>query len=261
MTVEDDRRYRRPRSRSIRADVVVINHPVVAGVGDWQVAPPARASRRRRSPGLRSASAPQFTLCLTVYSVLQSSLPMHLSPHDAAAALADIENARAAMRRAIREQRGHAHFWIWGATWVLMPLSAQLFGDDFARNFWWFTVPAAILSARVAATQATRVRIPGDRQYFAMLAALIVFGGVFLIVLRVLPDMKTLYAYICLLVMQSYVIGGIWADTYLMWVGLIISALIIVGLLWFTSFFWIWMAVFGGGALIATGYYVRDYWR
>jgi hypothetical protein len=188
-------------------------------------------------------------------------MPLQVSPQEAAAALADIDRTRAAMRHAIREQRGHVHFWIWGAAWAAMPLSAQLFGDDFARHFWIFSVVAGVFSGRVAAVQATRVRMPANNQFFAMMGVLIAFSVIFLLVLRVLPNMKTLYAYICLVIMQSYVVAGLWTDRYLLWVGILISALILLGLWFFPGIFWLWMAFFGGGALIATGFYVRDYWH
>ena len=63
-------------------------------------------------------------------------MPLNLSPQEAAAALTEIDQTRATMRRVVREHRGHVHFWIWGASWVAMPLSAQLFGEDFCRHFW-----------------------------------------------------------------------------------------------------------------------------
>jgi hypothetical protein len=61
--------------------------------------------------------------------------------------------------------------------------------------------------------------------------------------------------------MLCYVIAGIWFDLYLLWLGLIIAALILVGLFVFSAFFWLWIAVFGGGTLILTGVYVRYFWR
>jgi hypothetical protein len=188
-------------------------------------------------------------------------MPLQLSPHEAASALADIDQARAAMRHVIREHRGHLHFWIWGAIWIAMPLSAVFFGDGFVRHFWIFSVVGIAASGRVAAAQATRVRMPANAQFFGMMTALIVFAALFLLVLRVMPDMKTLYAYICLVIMQSYVVAGLWTDTYLLWVGLLISALILVGLFFFPGIFWLWMAFFGGGSLIGTGFYVRHFWR
>ena len=69
-----------------------------------------------------------------------------LTPEQAAAALADVEQARLAMRRAIRDHRGHYHLWIWGGTWVAMPLTAHFGGDHAARYFLWICAVGAVLS-------------------------------------------------------------------------------------------------------------------
>ena len=61
---------------------------------------------------------------LTDYSALQSNLPCppNYPLQEAGALLADVETTRAAMRRVIREHRGHYHLWIcWGAAWIAMP--------------------------------------------------------------------------------------------------------------------------------------------
>ena len=61
--------------------------------------------------------------------------------------------------------------------------------------------------------------------------------------------------------MQAYVVAGLWTDTYLLWAGLLVTVLVLAGVVLFPAIFWIWMAVCGGGTLIATGFYVRHGWR
>jgi hypothetical protein len=81
-------------------------------------------------------------------------------------------------------------------------------------------------------------------------------------VLRVsFEDARSLYAYCCLVAMLTYVIAGLWTDTYLLWVGLAVAALVLTGLFLLPGIFWIWMAIFGGGTLVLTGFYVRHFWR
>lgn len=188
---------------------------------------------------------------------------MQLSAQEAAAALADVETARLAMRHAIRAHRGHYHLWIWGATWVAMPLAAHFAGERAFRYFFMIILPAAILSGWVGFSQSRQVRLPSNAnlRIFGVIAALLVFGALFPFVLHARPESKALYAYNCLIAMQVYVITGLWADNYLLWLGLAITALILLGLFVFPAVFWIWMAVFGGGSLIGTGFYVRHYWR
>ena len=188
-------------------------------------------------------------------------MPLQLSPQEAAAALAHVEDARGAMRRAIRAHRGHLHLWIWGAAWIAMPLSAQVWGDRAAIYFWAICLVAGVFSGITGFTQSQQIRMPANVRFVGVIATLVVFAALFPFVLRAPPDVRTLYAYISLVAMQGYVIAGLWTDSYLLWVGIVVSALILAGVFFFPGIFWIWMAIFGGGTLVASGFYVRNYWR
>jgi hypothetical protein len=39
------------------------------------------------------------------------------------------------------------------------------------------------------------------------------------------------------------------------------TAFILVGLFCFAAIFWWWIAIFGGGTLIVSGFYIRYFWR
>jgi hypothetical protein len=185
---------------------------------------------------------------------------MQLTPPDAAAALAEVNRARATMRRAIRANRGHWHLWIWGAAWIVMPLAAQFGGDGAAHWFGLICLPGIIASTVIGLTQARQIKTPLDRRLVAVLTTLFLFAAIFPFVLGVRADARTLYAYLCLVFMQAYVVAGLWTDTYLLWLGLVVTALILAGLFVSPGVFWPWMAVCGGGPLLLTGFYVRYIW-
>jgi hypothetical protein len=186
---------------------------------------------------------------------------MNLSPQEAAAALAEVDSARVAMRRAIRDHRGHFHLWIWGIARIVMPLQAHVYGDPAARWFWAPCLVAGLASAAVGMMQSRQVRQPVNKRFLGAIGALIAFAIAFLFVLQPQPSLKSLYAYECLVVLQAYVIAGLWTDTYLLWLGIAVTALVLIGFFFLPGIFWIWMAIFGGGSLIATGFYVRYFWR
>jgi hypothetical protein len=183
------------------------------------------------------------------------------SPDEAAALLSQIDAARGAMRQAIRAHRGHYHLWIWGAAWIAMPLAAYFGGDAKARFFPLICLAGAILSALTGFTQSRQLRRPVNPRFVSMFGAIWVFGLLFPFVLRTPLEVRTLYAYLCLLAMQSYVVAGLWTDTYLLWVGLVVTLFVLIGLFFFPALFWLWMAIFGGGSLVLTGFYVRHFWR
>jgi hypothetical protein len=185
----------------------------------------------------------------------------HISPEDAAALLSEIDAARSAMRRVVREHRGHYHLWIWGLAWVAMPLTAHLGGDPAARFFPWICLGGVALSILVGFTQGRQIRRRVDSRLIAMLVTVWAFAALFPWVLHAPGNVRVLYTFVCLVAMQSYVIAGLWTDTYLLWVGIVVAALVLIGYFLFPAFFWLWMAAFGGGTLILTGFYVRHFWR
>jgi len=61
--------------------------------------------------------------------------------------------------------------------------------------------------------------------------------------------------------MLAYVVMGLWLDNCMVWLGLGITALTVIGLLLLPGGFFLWMAAMGGGTLIATGLIIRRRWR
>ena len=186
---------------------------------------------------------------------------MQLSSRDAAAALAEIDQARTAMRRAIRTHRGHYYLWIWGVTWIAMSLTAYFLGDSAARYFALICVPGVLASVAVGRFQRRQVAIPGSPRVLGVIGALLVFGALFPFVLHGPSDSRAYFAYSCLICMQAYVVIGLWTDTYLLWLGLVVAGLIMIGFFLPPGIFWLWMAVCAGGPLMLTGFYVRHFWH
>jgi len=174
-------------------------------------------------------------------------------------ALAAIEASKAAMRSAVRASRGHAYLWLWGAIWIIMGLLAQFLGLTGIRWFPWVSLAGVIASLVIGMRQRTTFRLLIDRRFVGVLAATLGFGLGWVAVLGGAPSAKHLFAFIGLLVAQAYVIAGLWFDTYLLKLGLVVAATVLLGLFVFPAYFWIWIAVFGGGTLVASGFYVR-YW-
>src|ERR1043165_3981740 len=134
-------------------------------------------------------------------------MPNEISPQEAGAILAEIETAKATMRRAIREHRGHFHLWIWGAAWIAMPLSAHFGGEDAARYFPWVCFVGGVLSFLTGFTQKRQIRRPGNGRFIAVMATVWAFSALFPFVLRAPFDPRAWYTFWCLVAMQTYVIA------------------------------------------------------
>ena len=187
---------------------------------------------------------------------------MDVSREEAAAALAAIKGANRAARSAFRAHHGHYHLWLWGIVWITMALLAQTRGLAGVRLFPWVSGAGVFASLVIGFLQSGQVRSPVDRRFFGALASLIGFAVLVPLVLQprnITPEIA--FAYTGLVVAQAYVLSGVWFDSYMVWFGLVLAGLILLGLLVFTAYFWIWIAVCTGGAFLLTGFYVRYFWR
>lgn len=186
---------------------------------------------------------------------------MQLSPEEASRALAAIQASRDTMRSTIRSHRGHYHLWLWGLIWIAMAMLAEFRGLAVIRIFPWICLGGTAGSFLLGSIQGARIRGPVDKRFLGVLAAVVVFAAIVPTVLRPPENSPAFFAYGGLVAMLCYVIAGIWFDTYLVWLGLAIAAFILIGLFFFVGLFWWWIAIFGGGTLILTGFYIRFYWR
>ena len=188
---------------------------------------------------------------------------LSVSPENATRALQDIDRSREAMRRAIRAHRGHFHLWLWGSIWISMALAMHFLGEGGTRLLPWFVLAGVVVSTAIGIYQSRQIRVPTDRRFLAALVCLIGFGLLWPILFGAFSapvnDVR-LFAFIALLVMQIYVLAGIWFDSYLLAIGLVVSALILIGLFVFPQVFWVWFAVFCGGPVVLSGFLVR-FWR
>ncbi len=187
-----------------------------------------------------------------------------ISPAEAGRALREVDDSRAAMRRAIRAHRGHLYLWLWGAVWIAMALLVHFLGQRGFDFFPWLIFPAMLLSFAIGAFQNRQIRVPIDKRFLGATAATLGFGFLWPVVLMGSdhsPNEARSFAFICLLVMQIYVLAGIWFDNYLLFIGLLVSALILIGLFFFADVFWLWFAAFCGGPIFLSGFVVRYLWR
>ncbi len=191
-------------------------------------------------------------------------MSLKITPEEAGRALREVESSRAAFRRAIRAHRGHFHLWLWGGIWIAMSLLVHFQGRTGLRLLPWLVIPGFLGSTAIGFLQNRQIKVPIDRRFLAALVCLVVFGLLWPLLCGgftgPLGDERS-FAYFALLVMQIYVLAGIWFDNYLLAIGLGVSALILIGLLVFPSIFWIWFAVFCGGPVVLSGFFVRYLWR
>lgn len=186
---------------------------------------------------------------------------MNITPEEAALSLEQIKASQSAMRRAIRDYRGHVYLWIWGAVWIVTAFLRKL---DFPRFYVtgnWLALAGVAASFAMSFNQARKLRGPIDKRFLAVCAIILVFGyGVWPLFFNMFRTFDLGFGYQELLFMQVYIVAGIWFDNSLLWVGLLVSAVTLIGLLVFPAVFWVAMLL-SGATLVVSGFYVRSRWR
>jgi len=173
--------------------------------------------------------------------------------------------SRTAMRHAIRAHYGHWYLWIWGLIWLAMALLGHFLGPSATPFFNGLCLIGITSSILIGFVQGGQIRAPLDRRFLAALGAFILFGYFVWPVVLGSPHRADafirLFGYSALVPMQAYVLAGIWFDSYLLWIGLLISCSILLGLFIFSAIFWLWFAAFAAVPLILSGFYVRYFMR
>ena len=186
---------------------------------------------------------------------------MNISPEEARAALQEIESSRAAMRGLVRTHRGHLYLWLWGTVWIV---NALINWRDSARGWVagnWISVAALAVTLIFIFGQRRQVRSKFNKRFLSVVATLLVFGyGVWPVLLGPPHSYKAAYALGMLLWIQIFIVAGIWFDNYWLWLGVIMGALVLGGIVFFPGDFWA-CTVLAGALMVGMGCYVRLFWK
>jgi hypothetical protein len=185
---------------------------------------------------------------------------MEISTNEATQALQAIEASKLAMRRAIMASRGPAQLWVWGLAWMAMAIVRKLEYPRFWVTIVWISIIGSVISLTIGILQSGRIRGKIDKRFIAVCSSLLVFGYGIWPQFVAFKGFDSAFAYQMLVWMQLYIVGGIWFDTCLFWVGLLITALVLVGFVCFPTFFWL-AAFLSGAVLLCSGFYIQRSWR
>ena len=200
---------------------------------------------------------------------------MTISKEEARKALQEISNTTELTRRAIIEGCSAPILILWGVIWILCYGASHFFPENGYRA-WLIGAPAGgigswILGMRFQAS----VSSPHDFKIGMTWLVLLVFATVWTFLLMPFGMNITMIdgsgvnaamqrkmgAYGATLPMFLYVVGGMWFGRFFVYLGILITAATLVGYLFISSWFYLWMAVTGGGAFIASGVFIRKFWK
>ncbi|MCK5557648.1 MAG: hypothetical protein KAJ01_04685 [Candidatus Hydrogenedentes bacterium] len=203
---------------------------------------------------------------------------MNVSRDEARETLSQIEDVRQRTKKMVAYAGGDICFIVWGVIWFVGFLSTHFLG--YSRIMWsgiaigsiWFVLVATgiiisiIVEKRRAAVKSTIGKRIGVF-WWLLYAYVYLWIGLLFPFIEVQGRAESVMfwnhfgAIAATIPMFAYVVMGLWLEHFMVWLGLAVTALTILGLFLLQPYFYIWMAVVGGGTLAGTGLFIRNRWK
>ena len=204
--------------------------------------------------------------------------PLSATVDEARAALSEIDSVMASTRIAIAQGPSAPILILWGCIWLVADVTTQYCPEAMAWMWWILDLIGAGGTWLFIARNLNRVKREGSWRYGARYGAF--WGAVFfysILWLNLLvpahwpttsqewidfwPTFRRISAYSHTVPMFAYVIGGLFVGRFFIALGMIVTALVLAGFFWAGDYFFLWLAVTCGGALIFSGVFIRKFWK
>jgi hypothetical protein len=189
---------------------------------------------------------------------------MDISPSEAEEALAAIQTIVKKTRRSIANSGAYIFLIIWGIVWLLGFSSSHFLNSEIAGRVWiGLDILGGVLSAVFGSRMNLRVRslaAISSGKRIAMFWLLLFLYCIIAVGIAWPVDGKQASMFIILFVMVGWIAMGTLLSFASIWWGLIFTGLALIGYFLLPYYFYLWMAILGGGGMIALGLYIRRKW-
>ena len=189
---------------------------------------------------------------------------MNISPAEAEATLASIQSIMQKTRHSIASGGTAITLIVTGAVWLVGFLATQFLSGAIVAYIWiGMSILGALLGILLGSRLGKRVRTPSVApmaKRIGLFWLLLVLYGIATILVARPTDGKQITMFIILFIMLGQLSMGPVISFSSVWWALPISALGLVGYFLLPGFFYLWMAILGGGGMIAFGLYIRSRW-
>jgi hypothetical protein len=189
---------------------------------------------------------------------------MNISPSEAKEALDAVQVMMQKTRRSISSSGAYIFLLIWGSVWLLGFLGSQFLPQETAGRLWIvLDILGGILSAFVGIRMNRGVRSSGSTKPGKRIGIfwLLLFIYCSLALWIAWPiDGKQLAMYIIIFVMVGWIAMGLLLSFVSVWGALVLTGFALIGYFLLSDYFYLWMAILGGGGMIALGLYIRARW-
>jgi len=190
--------------------------------------------------------------------------PMNISPDEAEETLAAIQQITQKTRHAIASSGTFITLIVTGIVWLVGFLATQFLSGAIVAYIWTgMSILGGILGTLLGFRMAPRVRNPSAgvaaKRAGTFWLLLILYAIVIILIARP-EDGKQATLFIVLFIMIGQLSMGMLISFSSVWWALPITALALVGYFLLPDYFYLWMAILGGGGMIAFGLYIRSRW-
>jgi hypothetical protein len=197
-----------------------------------------------------------------------------ITAEEARSSLAEIDRIGRHIRKTIAAGRSAYLLILWGSIWII-GFGAEQFYRNGGQLWLWLDaigIAASFFSrwrsnAPVKSPYNTRIGVSWLILlcYAALWCSLISPWEIFhhaSVWVSYAPFMERKMALLWVTVcMFAYVMMGLWLDRFFLWLGGLVTLAAVLGFFFIVHYFYLWIAVAGGGSLIASGIFIRTSWR
>jgi hypothetical protein len=189
---------------------------------------------------------------------------MNISPDEAEEALATIQKMTQKTRHSIARSGAHIFLIVTGIVWLVGFLSTQFLTGEIIAYIWiGISLLGSALSILLGTRMGPRVRGPSTTataKRASIFWLLLILYGIAAIAIARPTDGKQVTMFIILFIMLGQMAMGLLLSFSSVWWALPITALALIGYFLLPGLFYLWMAILGGGGMIALGLYIHSRW-
>jgi hypothetical protein len=187
---------------------------------------------------------------------------VNVSPSEAEEALAAIQGMAQKTRQSIASGGTYITLIVTGTIWLVGFICTQFLRGEIVAYIWiGLSILGTTLATILGIRMGKRVRSPSTApmaKRVGLFWLLLVFFGIAAIAIARPTDGKQATMLVILFIMLGQMAMGLLFSFSTVWWTLPITALALVGYFLLPDIFYLWMAILGGGGMIALGVYVRS---
>jgi hypothetical protein len=189
---------------------------------------------------------------------------MNISTPEAEQALEMIKAMVRKTQRRIANTGAYNFLIAWGFIWFFGFLASHFVSNEIVGYVWLSLdilggLASAVIGIRISRNIRSQTNLASARRitWFWLLLFLYCFS---LILVAKPVDGKQMAMIIILFVMIGWIAMATLLSAASVWWGLVITLLALIGYFALPGIFYLWMAVLGGGGMVALGFYIRKKW-